>query len=68
MSHGYYWELDLVQQRLYTIMKKEFLTIYEFMEKHNIAMRTVAYAHALNRHAEAVSAGGTQHYFNQHQF
>jgi glutamate dehydrogenase (NADP+) len=35
------------------------------MEQHKCDMRTAAYIHALNRHAEAVVAMGTHHYFAQ---
>jgi len=60
---GYYWDLATVHQRLQEIMLREFANVYALMEKHHIDMRTAAYIHALNRHAEAVMALGTQHYF-----
>jgi len=61
---GYYWTLDEVHQRLYEIMSKEFASIYQLMEAHRTDMRTAAYIHALNRHAEAVVAEGTYGYFS----
>jgi glutamate dehydrogenase (NADP+) len=62
---GYYWSKEQVYERLHTIMSKEFLTVYELSNVHQIDMRTAAYIHALNRHAEAVMALGTHGYFSE---
>ena len=62
---GYYWSLETIHQRLEEIMLREFRNVYALMEKHKTDMRTAAYIHALNRHAEAVVALGTQGYFAQ---
>jgi glutamate dehydrogenase (NADP+) len=64
---GLYWTLKEVQQRLQEIMVKEFSNVYQLMEKHQVDMRTAAYIHALNRHIEAVTAQGTQRYFDSMQ-
>ncbi|MGQ3888561.1 Glu/Leu/Phe/Val family dehydrogenase [Legionella sp. CNM-1927-20] len=62
---GYYWTQEEVYTRLHAIMCKEFLNIYELMKVHHLDMRTAAYIHALNRHAEAVVAQGTHGYFSE---
>lgn len=61
---GYYWTLADVHQRLQEIMLREFNKVHDLMEEHGTDMRTAAYIHALNRHAEAVVALGTQDYFS----
>lgn len=61
---GYYWDEKEVHDRLKRIMTNEFNTVYDLMKKKNINMRTAAYAHALNRINEAVTAQGTVHYFS----
>jgi glutamate dehydrogenase (NADP+) len=60
---GYYWPLEEVQTKLRTIMVREFANVYEFMTEKQIDMRTAAYALALRRIGEAISAGGTGRYF-----
>lgn len=60
---GYYWTLETVYERLRTIITREFNTVYQILETHQVDMRTAAYIHALNRQAEAVVAQGTQGYF-----
>jgi len=61
---GYYWSLEKIHSRLQEIMTREFANTYHLMEKHSVDMRTAAYIHALNRHAEAVVSLGTQDYFS----
>ncbi len=58
------WSLETVHERLRRIMTNEFNTIYQFMESNNIDMRTAAYAQALKRIGDAVSARGTYHHFS----
>lgn len=60
---GFYWTLEEVNQKLKTIMVREFKTVYDTMEAKKINMRTAAYVHALNRIGEAMEAGGTQQFF-----
>jgi glutamate dehydrogenase (NADP+) len=60
---GFYWTLEEVHQRLHAIMRREFKNVYQLAEKHQSDMRTAAYAHALNRVGEAISAHGTQAFF-----
>jgi glutamate dehydrogenase (NADP+) len=60
---GYYWPLEEVHQRLATMMAREFNAIYDLAGRHQIDMRTAAYAHALNRIGTAIEAQGTQRYF-----
>ncbi len=62
---GFYWPLVEVQQRLQAIMAREFNVVYEFMQQRAIDMRTAAYAVALNRIGDAVSAYGTERYFTE---
>lgn len=61
---GYYWSLSTIHERLKEIMLREFNAVYELMLAHKVDMRTAAYIHALNRHAEAVVALGTHDYFS----
>lgn len=61
---GYYWTIDIIHKRLEEIMLREFKNVYELMAAHKVDMRTAAYIHALNRHAEAVVALGTSDYFS----
>lgn len=63
---GYYWTEDEVQERLQTIMAREFNTIYDLMTEKQIDMRTAAYAHALNRLSDAIEAQGTSRFFSNH--
>lgn len=62
---GFYWSEQEVHDRLLAIMVKEFNTVYDMAQKHNIDMRTAAYAHALNRIGKAISAQGTHSYFSE---
>ncbi|STX51044.1 leucine dehydrogenase [Legionella busanensis] len=62
---GYYWSQEKVYKHLHDIMAKEFTHVYNLFTSHPIDMRTAAYIHALNRHAEAVIAQGTQGYFSE---
>jgi len=61
---GFYWTEEDVQDRLRSIMSREFNTVHDLMTKKQIDMRTAAYAHALNRLTEAIEAQGTSHYFS----
>ncbi len=61
---GYYWPLEEVHAKLHTIMVREFDNVYELMNEQQIDMRTAAYALALRRIGEAISAGGTGRYFS----
>lgn len=61
---GYYWSLDEVHEKLRTIMAREFGNVYHLAQRHGIAMRTAAYAHALTRIGKAIGALGTQRYFS----
>lgn len=62
---GYYWPLEEVREKLYNIMSREFHCVYELMLENRITMRRAAYAHALNRLADAIHAQGTQTYFSE---
>lgn len=62
---GFHWELDEVQQKLETKMIQAFDEVYRMYKEKGVDMRTAAYAVALNRIGEAVSAGGTHQYFIQ---
>jgi glutamate dehydrogenase (NADP+) len=44
-------------------MTREFGAIYDLAGRHEIDMRTAAYAHALNRIGVAIEAQGTQRFF-----
>ena len=60
---GLYWGLEKVRKKLQATMIREYHNITKLMKKHATDMRTAAYIHALNRHAEAVTALGTHDYF-----
>ncbi|MCB1065278.1 MAG: glutamate dehydrogenase, partial [Verrucomicrobiae bacterium] len=60
---GYYWTEKEVHDRLEERMSKEYWAIFELTEKHDIDMRTAAYAHALSRIGKALTAQGTKDYF-----
>jgi glutamate dehydrogenase (NADP+) len=60
---GYYWTLDEVHRRLEEVMRREFNTIFELMERKRIDMRTAAYAVGLSRIGEAVASLGTARFF-----
>jgi len=63
-KNGYYWPLKEVQEKLHTIMAREFNFVHELMLENKIPMRRAAYAHALNRLGDAIHAQGTQSYFS----
>lgn len=56
---GFYWTLEEVHARLRSIMAREFLAIHDLKESAGIDMRTAAYAHALRRLGDAISATAT---------
>jgi len=56
---GCYWTLEEVHSRLHEVMRSEFRAIYAMHEGKSISMRTAAYAHALDRLADAHEATGT---------
>ncbi len=62
---GYYWTEKEVHERLEERMSKEYWAIHEMTEKHDIDMRTAAYAHALSRIGKALTAQGTKDYFHR---
>ena len=64
-KNGYYWSLEDVQQKLLTIMSREFNVVYQLMQDKKIPMRVAAYAHALDRLGDAIHAQGTQSYFSE---
>jgi glutamate dehydrogenase (NADP+) len=61
---GHYWTALEVRERLEKIMRTEFDNVYKLMEKHQTDLRTAAYIHALHRQFEAMTALGTQEYFD----
>ena len=61
---GYYWTEAEVHQRLQEIMVRSFAAVHELMLENSIDMRTAAYALAIGRLGEAISAQGTQSYFS----
>ena len=61
--NGYYWTKELVQERLASIMKREFLAIHKQMQQKDIDMRTAAYSVALDRLGAAIASSGTRTFF-----
>ena len=62
-KQGFSWTLETVHERLGEIMRREFNAVYQLRQEKNISMRTAAYAHALNRLAEAHESTGTSNDF-----
>ncbi len=60
---GYYWDIEKVHQRLHSKMTSAFSDVYHFMRQNKCHMRMAAYAVALQRLEQAISAQGTQKYF-----
>jgi glutamate dehydrogenase (NADP+) len=60
---GYYWSLDEIRQKLQTVIVGQFQAVYQFMESHQIDMRTSAYAIGLTRIGLAITSLGTRKYF-----
>ena len=57
-AYGYYWDLDLVHQRLDTKMTAAFHTVHEMFERKSVPNRTAAYLVAVHRVAEACKLRG----------
>jgi glutamate dehydrogenase (NAD(P)+) len=55
---GFFWNEELVNQRLEEIMVNSFNAIVEYAEKHNVNNRTAAYMVALDRVAFAIKLRG----------
>lgn len=60
---GWYWTEKEVHDRLRERMSSEYHAIHDLAERHDIDMRTAAYAHALSRIGKALTAQGTREYF-----
>ena len=60
---GYYWTVAEVHERLKASMEAEGRAIWDRARRHEIALRSAAYVHALGRLAEAIEAHGTQQFF-----
>jgi len=57
-AYDYYWDLDVVQERLDRKMTKAFHDVHQTAQKFKIDNRTAAYVVAVNRVAEAVRLRG----------
>ena len=55
---GYAWEEELVASRLRTVMDESFLAVWAKANKLDVSLRRAAFALALERVAEAISARG----------
>lgn len=60
---GWYWEEELVLERLRTRMVRETEALLALAEEKNIPLRTAAYVHALSRIEEVSVDMGTRQYF-----
>jgi len=49
---GYFWEEDVVNQRLERIMERSFDEVAAMSDRHNVSMRTASYMLAIDRVAE----------------
>lgn len=61
---GYYWPLEEIHAKLKVTMSTAFSSVSALMKRHEVPMRRAAYIAALQKIGEAVSAQGTQRYFN----
>lgn len=61
--NGLYWSAAEVAQRLQEKMVAETEAIWSLSQRHGIAMRTAAYAYALERLGETMAAKGTRDYY-----
>jgi glutamate dehydrogenase (NAD(P)+) len=57
-TYDYYWEEDLVHERLDRKMTAAFHTVHQMAQKHQVHNRVAAYLVAVNRVAEAVRLRG----------
>ena len=46
---GYFWDEEMVNQRLERIMVESFAAVADMADKHGVTMRTAAYMVAINR-------------------
>ena len=60
---GFYWDLEEIHLRLLRMMEREGRAVWEIAANKGIGMRSAAYAHALQRLANAIEAHGTQPFF-----
>lgn len=60
---GAVWEIEEVHERLEKKMRKEFNAVFDKMTGNGTSMRMAAYAHALDRLAEAHESTGDKAYF-----
>ena len=60
---GAVWEIEEVHERLERKMRKEFNAVFDKMTANGTSMRMAAYAHALDRLAEAHESTGDKDYF-----
>ncbi|NJM65357.1 MAG: Glu/Leu/Phe/Val dehydrogenase [Acaryochloris sp. RU_4_1] len=64
---GLYWTEAEVHRQLRQKMVEETETIWLIAQTKQVSVRTAAYAHALNRIGEAVTAQGTRDYYVNHR-
>jgi glutamate dehydrogenase (NAD(P)+) len=55
---GYFWNVDLVNNRLQQIMTESFHDVLHYAEKHKVHNRTAAYMLAIDRVAFAIKLRG----------
>jgi glutamate dehydrogenase (NAD(P)+) len=55
---GYYWPLDLVNQRLEQAMKDAFDRVYENGQKYNVSLRLSSYILAIDKVARTLKLRG----------
>ncbi len=63
--NGLYWTAEEVQDRLKARMVKETEAVWKLMQEKDIAARTAAYVHGLQRLGETIEAKGTRDYYQQ---
>ncbi len=57
-AYGYYWDLDLVRERLLRKMTAAFRAVHEAAQTHQVPNRLAAYLVAVNRVAQAMKLRG----------
>ena len=60
---GFYWQIDEIRNKLEPIMVRAFHEMWDKSATRGLTLRTAAYANALDRISESITAHGTAEYF-----
>ena len=62
---GERWDLDEVNEKLHTIMTREYHAVSSLAQERQLSMRMAAFVHAFRRIGEAVESMGTKKFFTE---